>query len=73
MFNNKERDKMNNPKQKVFLIIKKTYWASDGDTWFDVAENAQSKERAEQCIIALNTLNKDGKVSYLISEVNYVN
>ena len=69
MFNNNERDNMNNPEHKVFLIIKKTYWANDGDTWFDVAESAKSKDRAEQCVIALNTLNDNKKVSYLISEV----
>ena len=67
--NNNERDNMNNPNNKVFLIIKRTFWAHDSDTWFDVAESAKSKERAEQCIAALNTLNKDGKVSYLICEV----
>jgi hypothetical protein len=67
MFNN-ERDNMNNPKQKVFLIIKKTTW-QDGETWYDVAENAKSKERAEQCVNALNTLNQEKKVSYLICEV----
>ena len=71
--NNKERDNMNNPEHKVFLIIKKTYWAYDGETWFDVAESAKSKERAEKCIDALNTLNQDKKVSYLISEVAYDN
>ena len=71
--NNKERDNMNNPKQKVFLIIKKTYWEHDGDTWFDVAEHATSKERAEKCLEALNTLKNDKKVSYLICEVAYEN
>jgi len=71
--NNKERDNMNNPKKKVFLIIKKTYWSHDGETWFDVSEHADTKERAEQCVVALNTLNQDKKVSYLISEVDYVN
>jgi hypothetical protein len=60
-------------KTKVFLIIKKTYWEQDGDTWFDVAEHARSKERAEQCVNALNTLNKESKVSYLICEVDYEN
>ena len=64
---------MNNPKKKVFLIIKKTYWSHDGETWFDVSENSKTKERAEQCVVALNTLNDDKKVSYLISEVDYVN
>ena len=64
---------MDNQKHKVFLIIKKTYWANDGDTWFDVAESAKSKERAEKCVDALNTLNQDKKVSYLISETAYVN
>jgi len=62
---------MNNPNNKVFLVIKKTTW-QDGETWFDVAENAESKERAEQCIIALNTLNGNKKVSYLISELDNV-
>ena len=60
-------------KTKVFLIVKKTYWEHDGDTWFDVAEHADTKERAEKCIDALNTLNQDKKVSYLVSEVDYEN
>ena len=59
-------------KTKVFLIIKKTYWEHDGDTWFDVAEKAKSKVRAYKCVDALNTLNNDKKVSYLISELNNV-
>ena len=71
MFKN-ERDNMNNPNNKVFLIIKKTYWEHDGDTWFDVAEKAKSKVRAYKCVDALNTLNGDKKVSYLISELNNV-
>ena len=72
MFNN-ERDNMNNPQHKVFLIIKKTYWSHDGETWFDVAESAKSKEKADRAINALNVLNHDKKVSYLISEVAYDN
>ena len=64
---------MNETKTKVFLIIKKTYWSHDGETWFDVSEHADTKERAEQCVVALNTLNQDKKVSYLISEVDYDN
>ena len=68
MFNNKGESQMIQKNTKVFLVIKKTTW-NDGETWFDVAENAKSKERAEQCIIALNTLNDNNKVSYLISEV----
>ena len=71
--NNKERDNMNNPNNKVFLVIKKTYWSHDGETWFDVPEHADTKETAEQCVVALNTLNQDKKVSYLISEVDYDN
>ena len=59
-------------KTKVFLIIKKTYWEHDGDTWFDVAEKAKSKVRAYKCVDALNTLNNDKKVSYLISELDNV-
>ena len=72
MFNNKGESKMSE-KTKVFLIIKKTYWEHDGETWFDVAEHADTKERADQCINALNTLKNDKKVSYLISEVDYDN
>jgi hypothetical protein len=71
MFNNERINKMSE-KTKVFLIIKKTYWEHDGDIWFAVAEQATSKERAEKCIDALNTLNNDNKVSYLISELNNV-
>ena len=73
MFNNKERDNMNNPKQKVFLVIKKTYWSHDGETWFDVSENADTKEKADRAVNALNVLNHDKKVSYLICEVAYDN
>ena len=71
MFKKKE-DNMNSPNNKVFLIIKKTYWEHDGDTWFDVAEKAKSRVRAYKCIDALNTLNNDNKVSYLISELDNV-
>ena len=71
MFNNKGESQMSE-KTKVVLIIKKTYWEHDGDTWFDVAEKAKSKERAEKCIDALNTLNNDKKVSYLVSELDNV-
>ena len=72
MFNNKGESKMSEEKKKVFLIIKKTYWDHDGETWFDVAEHADTKERADQCINALNTLKSDDKVSYLISEIDNV-
>ena len=72
MFNNKGESKMSEEKKKVFLIIKKTYWDHDGETWFDVAEHTDTKERADQCINALNTLNNDNKVSYLISELDNV-
>ena len=68
MFNNNERDNMNNPKDKVFLVIKKTSW-QDGETWFDVSEHSSSRARAENCKVALNTLNQENKVSYLICEV----
>jgi hypothetical protein len=71
MFNNERINKMSE-KTKVFLIIKKTYWEHDGDTWFDVAEKAKSKVRAYKCVDALNTLNNDKKVSYLISELDNV-
>ena len=68
MFNNNGESQMNKEKNKVFLVIKKTSW-NDGESWFDVAEHSEQKERAEQCIVALNTLNDDKKVSYVISEV----
>ena len=71
MYNTNERDKMNNPKNKVFLIIRKTFWEHDGDTWFAVSENADTKEKADRAVNALNVLNHDKKVSYLISEVAY--
>ena len=66
--NNKERDNMNNPNNKVFLVIKKTSW-NDGENWFEGAEHSAQKERAQQCISALNTLNDDKKISYVICEV----
>jgi len=67
-----------NEKTKVFLVIKKTTW-NDGETWFDIAEHSNSKERADQYMTALNTLKNDKKVrndkkvSYLICEVAYEN
>ena len=73
MFNNNERDNMNNPKKEnVFLVIKKTSW-NDGETWFDVAESAKSKEKADRAVNALNVLNHDKKVSYQVSEMAYDN
>ena len=71
MFNKKGESQMNE-KTKVFLVIKKTTW-NDGETWFDVAEHSKSKERADQCMTALNTLKSDEKVSYLICEVDNAN
>jgi len=68
MFNNNGESKMKEENTKVFLVIKKTTW-NDGETWFDVSESAKSKERAENCMVALNTLNQENKVSYLICEV----
>ena len=68
MFNNNGESQMNKEKNKVFLVIKKTSW-NDGENWFDVAEHSEQKERAEQCINALNTLNDDTKISYVICEV----
>ena len=61
MFNNKGESKMSEEKKKVFLIIKKTYWEYDGDTWFDVAAHADTKARADQCINAINTLKIEKK------------
>ena len=69
MFNNNGESQMKEENIKVFLVIKKTYWEHDGATWFDVAEHSISRARAENCINALNTLNTDKKVSYLICEV----
>ena len=69
MFNNERINNMSE-KTNVFLVIKKTTW-NDGETWFDVSEHSESKERAEQCMTALNTLKSDEKVSYLICEVDH--
>ena len=68
MFNNNGESKMKEENTKVFLVIKKTTW-NDGETWFDVSETSKTKERAEQCVVALSTLNQENKVSYLICEV----
>tara|TARA_R110002020_G_scaffold415486_1_gene624827 strand:- start:238 stop:462 length:225 start_codon:yes stop_codon:yes gene_type:complete len=69
MFNKKGESQMEEENNKVFLVIKKTYWDHDGETWFDVAEHSKSRARAENCINALNTLNKKTNISYLICEV----
>jgi len=50
----------------VWLIVKRTFWTHDQDNWFDVSEVANTKETAERKKSALDTLNDDTKVSYLI-------
>ena len=50
----------------VWLIVKRTFWDSDQDNWFDVSEIANTPETAESKKAALETLNSDNKVSYLI-------
>ena len=67
MFNNNGESKMNKrQEQDVWLVIKRTFWSHDNDNWFDVSEQANSKERAEIKKTALETLNDESKVSYLI-------
>ena len=67
MFNNKGESKMNKrQEQDVWLVIKRTFWSHDNDNWFDVSEQANSKERAEVKKTALETLNDESKVSYII-------
>ena len=50
----------------VWLIVKRTFWTRDQDNWFDVSEIANTQETAESKKAALDTLNEDTKVSYLI-------
>ena len=50
----------------VWLIVKRTFRTHDQDNWFDVSEVANTKETAERKKSALDTLNDDTKVSYLI-------
>ncbi len=50
----------------VWLVVKRTFWTHDQDNWFDVSEQANSKEKAEIKKTALETLNDESKVSYLI-------
>ena len=59
---------MNVKEQDVWLVIKRTFWSNDQDNWFDVEKSANSKEKAEQYKSALDTLNQDTKVSYLIQQ-----
>ena len=68
MYNNKGESKMTiNVKSKdVWLIVKRTFWDSDQDNWFDISEIANTPETAESKKAALDTLNDDTKVSYLI-------
>jgi len=67
MYNNKGESKMNKrQEQDVWLVIKRTFWSHDNDNWFDVSEQANSKEKAEVKKTALETLNDESKVSYLI-------
>ena len=57
----------------VWLVVKRTFWVHDQDNWFDVSENSDTKEKAERAVNALNVLNHDKKVAYLITEVAYDN
>ena len=50
----------------VWLIVKRTFLDSDQDNWFDISEIANTPETAESKKAALDTLNDDTKVSYLI-------
>ena len=50
----------------VWLVVKRTFWSNDQDNWFDVSEIAHTKEKAEMKKSALDTLNDEAKVSYLI-------
>ena len=48
MFNNNERDNMNKrQEQDVWLVIERTFWSHDNENWFNVKEQANSKEKAE--------------------------
>ena len=68
MYNKRKDNKMTiKVKSKdVWLIVKRTFWTHDQDNWFDVSEIANTKETAETKKAALETLNSDNKVSYLI-------
>ena len=67
MFNNNERDNMNKrQEQDVWLVIERTFWSHDNENWFNVKEQANSKEKAEIKKTALETLNDESKVSYII-------
>ena len=68
MYNKRKDNKMTiKVKSKdVWLIVKRTFWDSDQDNWFDISEIANTPETAESKKAALDTLNDDTKVSYLI-------
>ena len=68
MYNNKGESKMTIKVKStdVWLIVKRTFWDSDQDNWFDISEIANTPETAESKKAALDTLNDDTKVSYLI-------
>ena len=42
----------------VWLIVKRTFWTSDQDNWFDVSEIANTKETAETKKAALESFTK---------------
>ena len=65
---NKRKDNMTiKVKSKdVWLIVKRTFWEHDRENWFDVSEIANTQATAESKKAALDTLNDDTKVSYLI-------
>jgi|TARA_R100001530_G_scaffold80447_1_gene56139 protein associated with RNAse G/E len=71
MFNKKEKA-MTTKEQDVWLVIKRTFWSSDSENWFDVQAIARTNENAETKKSALETLEEDKKVSYIIIQTKRI-
>ena len=52
--------------KKHDCMIERTFWSHDNENWFNVKEQANTKEKAEIKKTALETLNDESKVSYLV-------
>jgi len=66
MFNNNERDNMNNPKKEVWLIIEKHDYSNVSSS-FRVAKVAYSLDSAIGFKIALENLNESDAENYFIA------
>tara|TARA_R100000687_G_scaffold54837_1_gene43742 strand:+ start:135 stop:395 length:261 start_codon:yes stop_codon:yes gene_type:complete len=69
MFNNNGESQMKVKEHDVWLVIERNFWSHDNDNWYNVKEQANTKQKADSYKSALDTLNEESKISYFIVQV----